>query len=335
MLPSLPRAGNNDKDNKDDKNDKDFAVQRKEFFMIKKILCVLMVFALVVSLGACKKDNSNIPTGGNSTTTQGQSEESTTGMSATEIVTNEKGEPVTNDKGETIVVDSTQEVSLISDETMPAGTKVEVTTTANGKPVKPLVDSSLGDTLKGKKYSIKFTAQIDMDGSRQTMPAAIYVSGKKSLVELSMGGTGLGLGPGLAKMSVLNNEKGNYLLISILGVLKGYVPIPADQAGEYDMIFDFSGISDTSDMKYIKTTKVTYKGVEYICEEYRSTDSTVKFYFNQGKLKRIEQVGDDGSKVFMENIEISAKFDEKVFNIPVGYKEITEKDLENLTGLFG
>lgn len=313
--------------------------------MIKKFLCLFMVFALVFSLGACKKNDDKTPTGGSSTTVAGQTEDTTTNVDAdaTEIVTNEQGEPVTNEKGEPVTqkvggsinADTTQEVSLISDETMPTGTKVEVTTTVNGDPVKPLVDSAFGEILKGNKYSIKFTAQIDMDGARQTMPATIYVSGKKSLVELSMGGAGLGLGSGLAKMSVLNNEKGNYLLISILGVLKGYVPIPADQAGEYDAMFDFSGISDTSDMKYIKTTKVTYKGVEYISEEYRSSDSTIKFYFNQGKLKRIEQVNDDGSKVFMENIEITAKFDEKVFNIPAGYKEINEKDLENLSGLFG
>lgn len=312
--------------------------------MIKKLLCVFMIFALVFSLGACKKDDDTLPTKGGSTTIAGQTEDSTTGEDATEIVTDAQGEPVTNEKdetvtkkvGESISGDTTQEVSLISDETMPTGTKVEVTTTASGEPVKPLVDSALSDVLKSGKYSIKFNAQIDMDGSKQTLPAAIYVSGKKSLVELSLAGAGMGLGSGLAKMSVLNNADGNYLLISILGGLKGwYVPIPADQAGEYDAMFDFSGISDTSDMKYIKTTKVTYKGVEYICEEYRSSDSTIKFYFNQGKLKRIEQISDDGSKVFMENIEISDKFDEKVFNIPAGYKEISEKDLENLTGLLG
>lgn len=315
--------------------------------MKKKFLCVLMVFALIFSFGACKKDNDNTPTSDGSTTVAGQTDDSSssgsTNAGATEVVTDDNGEPVTDEKGEPVTkkvdesanTDTTQDVSLISDETMPTGTKVEITTTAGGEPVKPLLDSSLGDILKGDKYFIKFTAQIDMDGSKQKMPAAIYVSGKNSLIELTMGDSGLGVGLGLGKMSVLNNDDGNYLLISILGVLKGYVKIPADQSDEYDIMFDFSGISDTSDMKYIQTTKVPYEGVEYICEEYRSSDATVKFYFNQGKLKRIEQVSDDGSKVFMENIEITAKFDEKIFNIPAGYKEISEKDLENLSGLLG
>ncbi|NLX92636.1 MAG: hypothetical protein GXZ02_02020 [Clostridiales bacterium] len=125
------------------------------------------------------------------------------------------------------------------------------------------------------------------------------------------------------------------MLISILGVLKVYMPILADQVSEYDPRSDFSGIFDTSDKKYVKTTKVTYKGVEYICEEYRGSDATDKYFFNKGKLVRIEQVSDDGSKTIMENIEISAKFDENIFNIPSGYKEISEKDLEGLSGLLG
>lgn len=324
MLPGLPQAGN---------HTEDFAVQGKDCFMTKKILCVFMVFALIFSLGACKKDKDNLPTGSDSTTTVGQTDDTSvsTTISATEVVTDENGEPVTDKNGDAVVTDTTV-APLISDETMPTGKKVEVTTTANGKPVDALVDSAMGNILKGEKYSIKFTAQIDMDGSKQNMPAAVYVSGKKSLVELTMSGAGLGLG--LGKMSVLNNDAGSYMLISILGFLKGYVQIPAEEAGEYSM-FDFSGISGTEDMQYVQTTKVTYKGVEYIAEEYRSSDATIKFFFNNGKLKRIEQVSDDGTTIFMENIEVSASFNESVFDIPAGYKEIDEKDLEGLTGLLG
>ncbi len=303
--------------------------------MIKKVLCVFMVFALIFTLGACKKNNDKVPTAGGSTTVAGQTEETTDSDSETDTVTGDNGEPVTDENGNTVVTGTTQATPLISDETMPAGKPVEVPTTTGGKPTNSLIDSSLGNILKGDKYSIKFTAQMDMDGSRQAISAVIYVSGKKSLMELTIGDAGLGLGLGLGKMAVLNNGTEKYLLIDILALLKGYVRIPADESGEFDDMFNFSGFSDTSDMTYVKTTKVTYKGVEYISEEYRSSDATIKFFFNEGKLKRIEQVGDDGSKVFMENIVITDKFNESIFNIPSGYKEISEKDLEGLSGLLG
>ncbi len=370
MLPGLPQAGN---------HTEDFAVQGKDCFMTKKILCVFMVFALIFSLGACKKVKDNTSTAGGTSANAGETEvvtddegepvtdesgDTVTVMSTTsepEIVTNAKGQPVTNKSGETVTVATTAaattEYVFISDETMPTGEPIEVTTNTSGKPIevttkpdgKPIevttkpsgnptdlpLDKSFFNILKGKKYYMKFTAQMDMDDTKQTIPVAIYVSDKKSLVELTMGGADLGLGAGLAKMSLLNNTNGNYLLISILGVVKGYVKMPADQAGEYDDMFNFSGIEDTSDMTYVKTTKVTYKGVEYICEEYRGSDATTKYFFNKGKLVRIEQVSDDGSKMIMENIEISAKFDENIFSIPSGYKEISEKDLEGLSGLLG
>lgn len=295
---------------------------------MKRILCVFMVFALIFSFGACKKDADKQPTAGETTTVAGQTDDTAAGD--TEYVTNENGETVTDANGSPVQAGTTEPVSLISAETMPTGQTVVVTTNASGKPVDSQIDSALGDIFKGDKYSIKFTTQVDLEGSTQTMPAAIYVSGNKSLIELTMGDSTLG------KMGILNNDSGNYFLISALaGLLKGYMKVPDDQTGDYDAMFNFSTFSDTSDMQYVKTTKVTYKGVEYICEEYRSEDATVKFYFNNGQLKRIEQVGDDGSKVFMENIQITASFSETVFNIPAGYKELNEEDLAGLSGLFG
>jgi hypothetical protein len=304
--------------------------------MIKKVLSVLIVFALIFSFSACKEDTDTTTAVDGSITNVDQTDD--TSNNVTEIVTDENGESVTDENGATVVVGTTEAESLISDEALPTGETVEVTTSAEGNPTNSLLDSALGNIFEGDKYSIKFTAQIDMDGARQTLPAAIYISDDKSLVELTMGDSGLGLGLGLGEMGILDNGTDQYFLMSIMGLLKGYVTIPAEQSGDYDDMFDFSSFSDTTDMKYIETTQVTYNGVDYICEEYRSTDTTTKFYFNSGELKRIEQVSDDGTSAFMENIDISTSFSESVFDIPNGYKEITEKDLENLGnlgGLFG
>ncbi|NLX94129.1 MAG: hypothetical protein GXZ02_09840, partial [Clostridiales bacterium] len=62
--------------------------------MIKKLLCVFMVFALIFSLGACKKEKDNTSTAGGTSANAGE----------TEVVTDDEGEPVTNESGETVTV---------------------------------------------------------------------------------------------------------------------------------------------------------------------------------------------------------------------------------------
>ncbi len=306
---------------------------------MKRIISILLVLFLVFSLSACKRngeeDNTETTDSPNETTTQGF-----------EFATDENGELVTDADGNLVFVNpweglfsgdigsifstTSESFTLISDETMPTGSKVEVPVNSSGKPKESLVDKALGNTFKGDKYYMKFNAQVYMDGARQTMPVAIYVSGNKSLIEMSLSGGTLG------KMSVLSNDSGQFFLINALaGLLKGYIKVSDEEAGEYSDLFDFSSMSDTEDIEYVKTDKVVYKGVEYLCEEYRTESGTIRFFFSDGKLKRVEQVDNDGSRLIMENIEISTNFSESVFEIPKDYKEINENDLAGLSGLLG
>lgn len=331
---------------------------------MKKLFSLLLVFVFLFSFVACSKAKDDFPTTHSTTGKAGETSASDSlGDETVEYETDKKGNLVTDangdpivkgdyerDKNGNIVTDAvgnpvvkdnnpkttdsdvlTEPPTLISDETFPPGDKIEVTIKPDGRPEKSMLETALGNTFKGKKYSFKFTAQMEMEGKTQRVPAAIYVSGKKSLVEMTMGDSLIGL----AKIGVLNDGKNKYMLMSFMGLVKGYMKMPDEASGDYDALFDFSDFTDTSDMKYVKTGKVKYKGVDYVYEEYRTEDSTIKFFFAGGKLKRIEQINDDGAKVFMENIEISTSFSESVFNIPPGYKELKEEDLEKLSGLFG
>ncbi|NLP48568.1 MAG: hypothetical protein GX345_06460 [Clostridiales bacterium] len=304
---------------------------------MKKLLSILLVFVFLFSFVACKRDkNNDLPTSGQ-VSGEGVSDEIVDDESV-EYETDKKGEYLTDAVGSPLVKNTdpsksdsfdqeqlTQPPTLISDETLPTGEKVEVTTKPDGQPEKSLLETALGNSFKGKKYSFKFTALMEAEGVTQRVPAAIYVSGKKSLVEMTIGGV---TEVGLVKMGILNNDKGKYVLLSFMGLLKGYMEMPDEASGDYDAMFDFTDFSDTADMEYQGTGKVKYKGVDYIYEEYRGEDFTIKFFFADGKLKRIEQVNDDGTKVIMENIEISSSFNESVFNIPPGYKELKEEDLK-------
>ncbi|MGI6248014.1 MAG: hypothetical protein ACOYJX_01220 [Acutalibacteraceae bacterium] len=305
---------------------------------MKRIISILLVLFLVFSLSACKRNGEE----DNTETTDSPDETTTQGF---EFATDENGELVTDADGKLVFVNpweglfggdinsifstSSESFTLISDETMPTGSKVEVTVDSSGKPKDSLIDKALGNTFKGDKYSMKFNAQIYANGTKQTMPAAVYVSGNKSLIELSLSTASL------AKFGILSNDSGNYFLINALsGMYKGYSKLSDEDAEEYNIISNFADFSDTEDLDYVKTEKVTYKGVEYLCEEYRGEDSTTRFFFSNEKLSRIENIGDDGSRVFLENIEITTNFSESVFDIK-GYKEFNENDLAGLSGLLG
>jgi len=291
---------------------------------MKKFIGIVLVLTLLVTLCACGK-SSGIgleldeitfdPTQASSTapdnTSASQAGNTATGTTVenTQVTTNTAASP-----------------TLISNETLPSGTPEVVTTNNSGTPVDSHLKDAVGNILKGDKYSMKFTVQAEAEGEKQTMPVAIYVSGKKKLVEATM--------YNLMKLSLLYDGSETYMIIPLM---KGYIKMSADQAGGYDDMFSFgdSSFIDTDNMKYIETTKVNYKGTEYLCETYESDGVTTKYYFKDSQLKRIESIEADGTTTIMENIEISPQVDDSVFKIPSGYKEISEDDLGSLSSLLG
>ncbi len=239
--------------------------------------------------------------------------------------------------GETTTESTTVPVSLISKETLPTGKQNEVETKTDGMPVNSLAESAIGSVMKSGKYTMKFNLQMEQEGTEQNVPVTAYIWDKKTALETSMDmGTG-------QKMSVSILSTGSEAYLSIPGsalssilptissATKGvYMLIPDDQFKEF---FPDLTTSESADVKYSGTEKVTYNGVNYICETYSSKGIITKYYFNDGSLKRIEITdtndtpndSSDDTTSILENIELKAGVDESVFKTPKekGYMDIS------------
>jgi hypothetical protein len=305
---------------------------------MKKIICALMVIALLFTLGACKKDSDNNPTAGETTTVAEQTEETTEGPIALSVdeLKAALGDAGANWDGN--IATLTEDMKLAVQEyftnagtpvefrddgvyytaptdvtTMPGGTVTVVETQADGKPVDSQFDSAVGNLLKSEKYTMSFSIQMKSDKKVETLPVTAYVSGKKLALKTSMAME-------LKKLEVMMITNGTDFTV-VIPSLKAYAKLPADG---FDDLFPSLVNSDDANVKYLGTTKVTSKGVEYICETYKSDDGSVtKYYFNSGKLKRIEITDKDGTPTVFENVNFTATVDESVFTVPKGYADMS------------
>lgn len=273
--------------------------------MIKKILSVFIVFALVFSLGACKKkDDDTVTTADNSTSVSD---------TTADVTTTQTTVPGTNTPGATIPGTKpagTKPQSAIG--TFPAGTKLEIKTQPNGKPVDSQFDSSVGSLLKSEKYTMKFDIQMDGPDGVETLPVTAYISGKKIALKTSMM-------MDKQKLDVIMIANGNDFKV-VMPFLRAYATLPAEEFSELMPPLD----ADDTNTKYVGTTKVKHKGVDYICESYESEGTVTKYYFSAGELKRIEIIDADGTPTVFDNVVFTPKVDESVFKIPKGYVDMSK-----------
>lgn len=133
------------------------------------------------------------------------------------------------------------------------------------------------------------TFTIDGSISAEGMNVATtfaFRNSKDYSISFNVGGIG---------MRVFSNNGKYYLALTTLGL---YSEIPQDEFEDYK---DMADAFDSKDAKYVKTTTVKDGGVTYTCEEYKSDDGTIKYYFNSKKeWKRMEII--DGDSAFIWKI---------------------------------
>lgn len=276
----------------------------------KKILCLLLFAAVLVAAAACNRGNGE-------TTTKPAGESSTT-LPAGEVTTSPGFEFTTDPAGATDVTETT---TFLSDTELPTGSKVEVTTDAQGLPTDSKVETILGSLIKGEKYTMKFTLQTEMDGEKMVLPVTTYVSGKKTVMDTEMDTSAMGM-PGLKTMKVRFLSTGT----DFYAILPAYKMYYKMDSGDFGDIFSANLGKGTEDSTYLGTYKVKFDGKEYICEEYTADGVLMKYYFLGGELKRIE-VTETSSTPYTTSImdiaSISQDVDESVFKVPTGYMDLS------------
>lgn len=301
---------------------------------MKKLLSAMLALSMIFALAACNNGDGLVPdaesttVGASDSTTVGDSDGVTTAPGDTQPST---GESATDDTALTTAYSP----DPVSGNTMPSGTKVEVTTDKNGMPVNSNLERLFGNILKGDKYTMKFKIQVDKeDGTgSETLPVTASVWGKQTALETSMA---LDKKTQI-KITLLAKDEKLYAMIpaaSINSMLptklpsttKGvYFTLPADS---YDNLFP--DVLSDEDVKYSGTTKVTHKGVDYICESYYSNGTTTRYYFNSNQLKRIEVIERTGTVSILEDITLTNTVNADMFKIPKGYV-----DFSMFSGLLG
>lgn len=268
--------------------------------MKKAILCIFMCLVLMLSFAACKnKDGSPDSTAPDTTEGTTSSLEdimsALSGLDSTDpssADTTEATEPVTMPKGHEIKDN---------------GAKKDIKKTR--------FYTYFQKNSKRDSYTMTATCSSNMQGASVNMPLTMVKSGKKAYMSMKAP-----LGNGVAMtMSFISDGQKFYM---VFPEARMYLALDASEAGDVNEAMGSLSAIDFEGMEYVKTSEVKADGKKYICEEYKSNDSTIKCYFYGDELVKMEILSSEGVLV-CDDIKFSSKVDESLFKVPAGYTDIS------------
>lgn len=268
--------------------------------MKKAILCILMCLVLMLSFAACKNKD------GSSDTTAPDTTEGTT-SSLEDIMSALSGLDSTDPSS----ADTTEATEPV---TMPKGHEIK----DNGakKDIKKTrFYTYFQKNSKRDSYTMTATCSSNMQGASVNMPLTMVKSGKKAYMSMKAP-----LGNGVAMtMSFISDGQKFYM---VFPEARMYLALDASEAGDVNEAMGSLSAIDFEGMEYVKTSEVKADGKKYICEEYKSNDSTIKCYFYGDELVKMEILSSEGVLV-CDDIKFSSKVDESLFKMPAGYTDIS------------
>lgn len=268
--------------------------------MKKAILCILMCLVLMLSFAACKNKD------GSSDTTAPDTTEGTT-SSLEDIMSALSGLDSTDPSS----ADTTEATEPV---TMPKGHEIK----DNGakKDIKKTrFYTYFQKNSKRDSYTMTATCSSNMQGASVNMPLTMVKSGKKAYMSMKAP-----LGNGVAMtMSFISDDQKFYM---VFPEARMYLALDASEAGDVNEAMGSLSAIDFEGMEYVKTSEVKADGKKYICEEYKSNDSTIKCYFYGDELVKMEILSSEGVLV-CDDIKFSSKVDESLFKVPAGYTDIS------------
>lgn len=268
--------------------------------MKKAILCILMCLVLMLSFAACKNKD------GSSDTTAPDTTEGTT-SSLEDIMSALSGLDSTDPSS----ADTTEATEPV---TMPKGHEIK----DNGakKDIKKTrFYTYFQKNSKRDSYTMTATCSSNMQGASVNMPLTMVKSGQKAYMSMKAP-----LGNGVAMtMSFISDGQKFYM---VFPEARMYLALDASEAGDVNEAMGSLSAIDFEGMEYVKTSEVKADGKKYICEEYKSNDSTIKCYFYGDELVKMEILSSEGVLV-CDDIKFSSKVDESLFKVPAGYTDIS------------
>ena len=271
--------------------------------MKKAILCIFMCLVLMLSFAACKNKDS-----GSDTTAPAENTAEDTTSSLEDIISALNGVDTTDSSNPA----STTEVT--EPETMPEGKEVK-NNAAKSDIKKTRFYAYFQKNSKRDSFTMTATCSSNMQGTSANMPMTVVKSGKKSYMSMK---APVGNGVSMTMSFISDGDK--FYMVFPEGRM--YLAVDAGEAGDVNEAMSSLSAIDFEGMEYVRTSEVKADGKKYICEEYKSNDSTIKCYFSGDDLVKMEILSSQGVLV-CDNIKFSSKVDESVFKVPSGYTDIS------------
>lgn len=271
--------------------------------MKKAILCIFMCLVLMLSFAACKNKDS-----GSDTTAPAENTAEDTTSSLKDIINALNGVDTTDASNPASTTEATEP------ETMPEGKEVK-NNAAKSDIKKTRFYAYFQKNSKRDSFTMTATCSSNMQGTSANMPMTVVKSGKKSYMSMK---APVGNGVSMTMSFISDGDK--FYMVFPEGRM--YLAVDAGEAGDVNEAMNSISAIDFEGMEYVKTSEVKADGKKYICEEYKSNDSTIKCYFSGDDLVKMEILSSQGVLV-CNDIKFSSKVDESVFKIPSGYTDIS------------
>ncbi len=200
--------------------------------------------------------------------------------------------------------------------------EIEVEVDSDGKPVHDDIKQTYEEIIKDNKFSMEITLKNVQDGKEVVVPLKAARDGDKVFFETAMPVDGQ---EGSMRFNVVVSDQKCYFIIP---AMRAYMQVPAETMEEFvpgDIITE----DVNSNLEYVSSGEVQYEGKTYICDVYNGEGFTVKYYYKDGELKRIENIVDENNMTIMEIQEVSKRVDNSKFKVPNNYMDMTKLLGEN------
>ncbi len=302
--------------------------------MKKKIAAIVLVLSLLFSLTACvasdKKKLAEMSKAKESSTAAG--EEALTAAGETKAANNSGEKPTLEmtpeesqifdalniDPNKLLEESSTEPLTLVISQDLIAdnGKEINVDLNSDGTPASSGTKQDFKNIIKSRKFTLEGVFMAD----GETRPVKIAVDGNKYFLETS-GSPEDGF---TAKVQMIIDGKNIY---TVVPALKMYMKIDETEDSDYLDPEEFVSI----DSEYISSSEVVVDGKTYLCEHYKSEGTETKYYFLEGKIKRVEIINDDGATTIIDLTKFTDSVDENLFKLPSGYMPLDLEKLANAT----
>lgn len=186
--------------------------------------------------------------------------------------------------------------------------KVEVELDEDGRPDHSDLDKNYTEIMNSEKFTIDVVIKTKTSGEELKIPITAMRDGKKLYFEAVMPVEG----KGSMRFNMLLPDDGKCYII--FPAMRAYISMPAESMGDIfngEIITEDTAASGT----YIETREVTVDGKTYTCDVYEDGEISIKYYYDDRQLKRVESVSGDDVTI-MEINEISDKCNNSKFVLP-------------------